>query len=443
MLETNVKIISTLRTFLLSVSLDTRLRSLFTTSDIYFTRKRKLTFEHIALFILGLNKKTLSTELENYFDQLQIKLKCSVSAFTQQRIKLEPYFFKVWNDFLCTSFYSTLKNRAKRWKGFLVLACDGSSITLINRPELYNYFGGQGVPGGKSVLAKTFYCFDVLNKLILHSAINPYRYSEFQMACDLIDSGKLKSNYLMIFDRLYSAYNIVALIKFNETNVNYVIRTNTNYNYAKSFIRSRKKSAIIDLFPSENAKKNLLVRGYKIHKKEAVKVRLVRVELPKNKVEVLMTSLMDEQKYTSSEFKNLYSLRWGVETNIDFQKNILQLESMSGCSVITIKQDFYATVLSTNLHFMIAAPAQEIVEKKLPVRKYPMKINMNKASGKIKLCLVALFKSDSIRKILVEIQQYIILYLLPVRKGRTFPRVRKNLHSRSKHRTFTNYKPAF
>lgn len=443
MLATNVSTISILKTFLFNVSTDSGLRSLFTTKPFYFTRKRKLTFELIVLFILRLNKKTLSTDLENFFEELHSKLKCSVSAFSQQRVKLEPFFFKFWNDVLCANYYSIAKKEIKRWKGFLVLANDGSSLTLTNLLELQKYFGGQKSPGGFSVMAKTFYCFDVLNKMILYSAIKPYRYGEFQMACDFIDSGKLKSDFLMLFDRHYSAYNIVALFKFNELSINFLIRTNTNYNYVKEFLQSNKKSMIITLYPSYNAKKNLLKRGYKVGNNDGIIVRLVRVDLSKNNVEVLMTSLLDEVKYPNHEFKKLYAMRWGVETNIDFQKNILQLESMSGSSVITIKQDFYATVLSTNLHFMIVDPAQKLVDKTITDRKYPMKINMNKASGKIKQFIVQLFKTDSLKKILIEIKQYVIRYLLPVRTGRSYPRQRKNMHSRSKHPTFTNYKPAF
>lgn len=442
MLNANVKIISTLRTFLINVSSDSELRSLFTTSPIYFSRKRKLTFEHIVLFILRLNKKTLSTDLENYFEEIKSKLHCSVSAFSQQRIKLQPFFFRLWNDVLCASYYSNLKNNINLWKGFLLLACDGSSLTLTNREELNKYFGGQSVPGGSGVMAKTFYCYDVLNKLIVHAAINPYRYSEFQMACDWIDSGRLKTNFLMIFDRLYSAYNIVALFKFNENNVNFLIRTNTNYNYVKNFLKSKKISSTIEIYPSGDSKRNLLKRGYKVRYKDGITVRLIRVDLPNKKVEVLMTSLLDDIKYPSHEFKNIYALRWGVETNIDFQKNILRVESMSGSSAITIEQDFYATVLTTNLHFMIVRPAQKVIDR-TPNKKYPMKINMNKASGKIKAFIVQLFKSNSIKIILLEIQNYIIRYLLPVRIGRSFPRHRKNQHTRSKHRTFTNYKPAF
>lgn len=42
-------------------------------------------------------------------------------------------------------------------------------------------------------------------------------------------------------------------------------------------------------------------------------------------------------------------MRWGIETNIPLQKNIIQLESFSGLSVAAVEQDFYATVFMANL----------------------------------------------------------------------------------------------
>ena len=305
MLKANLKIISLLKEFLFTVSTNPVYRNQFSTSSTSFTRRRKLTFEILSFFIVNLNKRTLSVELEKYFEQIDGKTKCSVAAFTMQRLKLLPEFFYSWNKVLCASFYSEYKKKVKCWKGFKILACDGSSVSLINRPALQEYFGGQSNPHKYFVLAKTFYCYDVLNKLILHSAINPYKYSEFRMACDLIDSGKLKKDMLLIFDRLYSAYNIVALLNYNEADVKFIIRVNENYNYAKEFIASKKKSAVIELSSTKNSRNQLMSRGYFVSPNSTIKVRLIRIDLPEGKVEVLMTNLWKEEGHRSSEFKYL------------------------------------------------------------------------------------------------------------------------------------------
>jgi hypothetical protein len=443
MLQANLKIISSLKDFLFLVSNKAEYRNLFCFSCRDFTRKRKLPFQVLALFIVKLCKRTLSIELEKYFQELQSGLSCSVAAFSLQRMKLNPAFFDSWNKVLWMNFYSEYKNKVKRWRGFRVLGCDGSSISLINRPSLKNYFGGQKNQTSSYIIAKTFYCYDVLNKLVLFPFIAPYRYGEHKMACDFIESGVIEKDMVLIFDRFYSSYIIAALLQFKEVEIKFVIRVNENYNFAKRFIASKKKSAIIDIFPSISSIKNLKLRGYLVKANTPLKVRLVRVNLPNNKTEVLMTNLWEEEGYESIEFKNLYALRWGVESNIDFQKNILQLESISGLTPLAVAQDFYATIFVTNLHFLLIKHAQETINKTMTSYKYPMQVNNNKAVAKIKENIILLFAYNNPMEILKSLHSYFIRSPLPIRKNRSFPRVRKNPRSKSKHRTFTNYKPAY
>jgi hypothetical protein len=442
MLRANLKIISVLRNFLLQVGNKTEDKTLFSFCKEDFTRRRKLTFENLVLFILRTNKKTLSIEIENFFKELQSHIRCTVSAFSQQRLKLHPAFFFSWNWVLCDSFYQAYENKIKRWKGYRVFACDGSSISLVNRPSLANYFGGQSNSDCSYVLAKTFYCYDALNELVFHADIKPYRYGEFQMACDFIDSGKLQSDMLLVFDRHYSAYNIAALVEYNEQDVKFLIRTNENYNYTKQFLKSKKDSVIIELMPSNSSIKNLKKRGYLVKRGQYLKVRLVKAKLANKKVHVYMTNLLDEKHFPTSEINKMYALRWKAETCIDFQKNILQLESMSGLTPLTVMQDFYATVFLSNLHNLLIKPAQVKIDKTILNTKYPMKINNNIAAAKIKEVVVCIFITENPKNILRQLHDIFIRSPLPVRKNRSFPRERKNKLTKSKHRTFSNYKPA-
>jgi hypothetical protein len=443
MLKANLKIISALKNYLNLVSNNAELKRQFCSSDKDFTRNRKLPFDKTVLFIIKLCKKSLSIEIENFFDELQSTVSCSVAAFSLQRIKLDPFFFKAWNFVLCTNFYNEYKNKVKRWKKFRLISCDGSSISLINSGSIKTFFGGQNNQKTSSILAKTFYCFDVLNKMILFPCIAPYRYGEFQMACDIIDSGVLQKDMLLILDRYYGNYKIAALLLFNEQEIKYVIRVNESYAFAKKFIASKKMSAVIEIFPSHNSIKSLNDQGYKVTAKTGIKTRLIRVKLSTGKIEVLMTNLWEEEGYAHNEFKDLYAKRWGVETNIGFQKNILQLESFSGLTPISVIQDFYATVFISNLHFLLTKPSQDILDNQTANRKHPMQINNNKAHGKLKENIIQLFTMNEPKSILLKLKIYFLKTPLPVRLNRHYPRIRKSRQLNSKHRTFTNYKPAY
>ncbi len=158
---------------------------------------------------------------------------------------------------------------------------------------------------------------------------------------------------------------------------------------------------------------------------------------------MLITNLWEEEGHATEEFKDLYFMRWGIETNIAVQKNILQLEAFSGLTVCSVLQDFYATVMMANLHSIIVKDAQQTVETTMQHRKYPMKINKNKSFGKLKVHLVALFLNSDVEAILQKLHSHFVRAVIPIRKGRSFPRVRKSPQSKSKYKTFANFKPTY
>jgi hypothetical protein len=440
MFDVNVKIIAELKNFITIVAGDRKILKEFCSSDKDFTRTRKLPFEKLALLITRLCKKTLSVELEKFFEEMDSSMACSVSAFTQQRIKLEPVFFYFWNMVLWGSYYLYSGNSAKRWKGYRIIAADGSSISLINNTALNKYFGGQSNQQTSFVQAKTFYHYDVLNELVLMPQIKPYRYGEMNMAYDAIDN--IAEDMLMIYDRNFSNYKMIALHLWQEKERKFVIRAKETQNIIKAFIKSGKASSIVYMPATASAKEGLRKNGFILTKDTLLKVRLVRVELVKS-TEVLITNLWEEEGHPTEQFKDLYFMRWGVETNISIQKNILQLESFSGLTVHAVLQDFYATVMMTNLHSILIKDAQQTVENTMKHRKYPMKVNKNKSFGKLKVNLVSLFVNNDVEAILQKLHAHFIRDVIPIRKGRSFERVRKNVQSKSKHKTFTNFKPSY
>jgi hypothetical protein len=279
-----------------------------------------------------------------------------------------------------------------------------------------------------------------LNELILYSKINPYRFGELNMAYLAIDN--LEEDMLMIYDRNFCNFKMAALHTWQEKEIKFVIRAKETQNIIKTFIKGGAQSKIVYLRTTPAAIEGLYKSGYIVSKDTLLKIRLVRVELD-HSIEVLMTNLWEEEGYQSSEFKELYSKRWCVETNISIQKNILQLESFSGLTPLSIKQDFYATVFITNLHSILIKEAQQIIEDKHTKRKYPMKVNRNKSYGKMKIHLISIFINNEPGDILQLLNDHFIRDPVPIRNNRSFPRIIKNKQSRTKHKTYANYKPAY
>jgi hypothetical protein len=439
MFEANLKIISELKLFVDLIVSDQRLLGFFSTKPNSFIRNRKLPFHHLVLLISRLCKKSISVELDQFFNELSEARSCSSSAFTQQRMKLDANFFYYWNEILVKSFYNYCSSEVKLWNGYRLVAADGSNLSLVNSPELKHYFGGQSNQHGQFIQAKTYYCYDVLNELVLHSDIKPYRYGEMQMACDFTD--KIESDMLMIYDRYYCNFRIIALHSWQEKEVKFVIRGNENYSIIKNFLATEKMSVVINMPVTAAAIESMAKVGYKINKMTLLPVRLVRVQLEKT-VEVLMTNLWEEEGFKNEEFKKLYAHRWGIETNIGIQKNIMQMEAFSGLSVLSIKQDFFATVFTCNLNSVLIKEAQKTVDK-MTNRKHQARVNRNKSFGKLRANLVAMFIQSKPENILKELYEYFIRDPIPKRPNRSFPRIIKNKLTKSKHKTFMNYKPTF
>ncbi len=118
MKDVNLKTIKELKNFIEIVFANRALLDQFSLKENSFMRNRKLPFEKLVLLITKLCKKTLSVEIEEFFNEFEHSGTYSVSSFSQQRIKLNPLFFYYWNQVLLKSFYTYAQEKVKRWKGY-------------------------------------------------------------------------------------------------------------------------------------------------------------------------------------------------------------------------------------------------------------------------------------------------------------------------------------
>jgi hypothetical protein len=68
-----------------------------------------------------------------------------------------------------------------------------------------------------------------------------------------------------------------------------------------------------------------------------------------------------------------------VEENYKRLKMWVELENFSGKSVLSVKQDFYSRVLSSNLVAMMSNTAQKLIDRNKKGRRLPYQINFAQA----------------------------------------------------------------
>jgi hypothetical protein len=391
---------------------------------------------------MNLIRKSLQIEIINFFDVLKkLSLDKSIksltkSAFVQNRKKVKPEIFKYLLAAVNKEFYTDNDENVDLWEGFRLLSVDGSRVTLPITKELkekYGIFKNQNET--ELVIGRASVLYDVLNSMIIDGILAPDKIGERELALQHMEH--CTTNDLIIYDRGYPSFEFIY--EHTIRSINYIIRCKIDFNWqVKEFVSSKEKTCIID-FKSNNHK---TFKGKSYNKDTIVKVRLVKIELPGGETEVLMTSLLDMQKYKSEIFKQVYFKRWGIETFYDVFKNKLQVENFSGYSDIAIQQDFNCTLFIRNLQSIILKDLNEEAKVKHKDCKYQYKINDNISIGLMKNRIIELFLSKKPEEVLEELKSLLILNVIPIRPGRKFKRHKDKYRTRKKPIITKNFKDA-
>lgn len=381
----------------------------------------------MVLYLLNLRKHSNQLELDQFFKTINSKIEATQqitkSAFFQARKQLSYRAFIEINRQLIDGIYKK-SNHFKTWKGFRLCAIDGTSIRLPNEPSITDHFGVQKGKSNQADcaigMASVFY--DVLNHMVIDSTVKPNNTSEKKCVAEhLKHTGE---NDLIIYDRGYPGFWLYALhTKLKQA---FCMRAKTNQCLiVKAFIKSNKKESIVTYTPNKTSIKTCEEKGLPT---TPIKLRLVRVDLPGG-VEVLITNLMDSDKYDAGLFKSLYHLRWGIEENYKRLKQWVEIENFSGKSALSVQQDFYAKIVASNLTALMAIAAQKIVTTKTKDLKLKYQINFAQAISKMKhkiVCLILHAHSD-IKLLIEQTIRYVSKTIEAVRDGRTAPRRLKNI----------------
>lgn len=382
-------------------------------------------------------KKSLSLEIVNFTNAFNeyntMKLSSfTQSAFIQSRNKIKPEVFKHLNSTIVDEFYTDNDLSIKLWKGFRLLAVDGSRINLPDTKELADKFGlSKNQTKTVTVQARCSVLYDVLNNFVLDSKLTSLSIGESTIAKEHLLKAQVGD--LIIYDRGYPSFALIH--EHNELNIDFLFRVKVGFsNVVKAFVESNKTSQIVEIKPSQNQS----FEDKKYRKNETLKVRLVRVKLKDGSIEILMTSLLNSKIFKSNTFQELYFKRWGVETYYNELKNKLKVEYFSGYSYNTIQQDFYVAIFVSNIQTLIVNDLEDEINEQNKGRKLKYKVNSNLSYGFLKDRIIALFQANE--DVENELKTLFKKHLIPIRPLRKNKRDYGKFRRRTKPKTFTNQK---
>ena len=367
---------------------------------------------------MNLVKGSLQSELNLFFQHKNNLIapiqKVTASAFCKARKKFSYTAFIELNHRVTQSFYQQVN--IKKWHGLRVLAVDGSRYLLPNSPEIKRTFGGQSNQyHGQVPMALGSCLYDVFQGVVLDAQFEPYRSNERELAYQHLEQTQDKD--LILYDRGYPSFWFFAA--HHKQHRDYCMRVTESYNRdVKAFVKSNKNQQLITLKP--DAYKRRACRQKNLSE-DAFTVRLVRIKLGK-KHYILMTSLLDKKRFSIKDLKALYHLRWQVEEGYKKQKSWIEIENFSGKSVLSVKQDFYARVLSLSLTAIAVYEAQFYIRGSVDNRQYAYKINFAQSLSSMKNTMVKLLYNLLSTKDITLWLQSIGRSLSAIRPNRSFYR---------------------
>jgi len=396
-----------------------------------FTRQRSLTFVRVMLLVIQKTLRSVQLHLHDFFAALSGSgplRTVTASAWTQARAKLRhTAFIELSQKAIVEPFYASAEGPVL-WRGHRLLALDGSVIRLPQQPELFAHFGGQqeivnqkGPCGGELPLARLSVLYDCLNRLVLDAQVGQYTQGEHALSRLHLRAAAAKGD-VVLADRGYASYLLLA--EFAARGMDFVVRCKQQFSaeVAALFERNEDGVSLTVTLSARSRRKEAKAAGLPLE----MKVRFVSVRLPTGELEVLVTSLLDEQAYPSEEFLELYHLRWGIETFFGLLKGRLSLENFSGLTVEAVLQDIHSTILLTNLESVLTREAA----KRLPQpettqerRRHRKKINRAVSFHALKgRVLELLLGSKPVEEVLEELTTLFLSTPVSVRPERAQPR---------------------
>lgn len=390
------------------------------------------------MFIARGVKSSLQRELDTFYKEVTDSdfdiRHVTKGAFSQARKKLKPEAFIELNDSVNRTFYNEAPYLV--WNNMRLLSVDGTRLVLPRHSSIIEEFGEHSFgpyADSKRSLALGSFLYDPLNLLTLDAQIAPYASSERELLFKHLE--KVNPGDLLLLDRGYPSIALFFLLKAR--GIEFCIRMKVDWWLdVKKFTESDNSNEIIQL--NLPKKDRGLLKDYPEMFDQPIMCRLVKVELPDGGVEVLCTSLLDDQKYPVEDMAELYHYRWCEEEGFKLFKSRMEVEYFSGKTAWAVKQDFFAKVFIMSLCANLAFPIEEKVRKEYKKgvkRRHNQKINRTGALSMTKSICIALFIKKLIRKALSAFDELVFKTREIIRPGRK--EKRKQHHKRLYH---MNYK---
>ena len=191
-------------------------------------RSQKLPPEKLIQFLIAAEGGPLAKELH------RAGIDATPAAVSQRRRQIPPAVFrKVFLDFTSSSAYGQ-PNRG--YKGYRVLACDGTAVNMARNPNAPSFVCNNSVPRGYNQLHLSP-LFDIYDRTYFDAVIQPApRKDEPGALVEMVKRNCFNRKTIIVLDRGYESYNVMAHL-MNTPNVYFVLRMKHNHSAMREIAR--------------------------------------------------------------------------------------------------------------------------------------------------------------------------------------------------------------
>ena len=412
-----------------------------------FTRNRKINLHNLILQMFAHKGKTQLSELLDFYKDINKPLDVSTVAFYNARMKFNPYALKLMSKDFLSELYDKENESFVKLNDYYVTAIDGSNFILPSTEENAGKYGrsNNNIADEKDcpVMGKLSVVYDCINKCVLDSEIGEYKHSERDFASKHLKSIKeiLRVPTITIFDRGYFSMKLIDQMIEDNQKFLFRLRSNVLNRYIDLVNNGEDKTfeVTFDRAQTNDYRDDNSFRQKLMSNKYTLRIAKIPIENPNTKestYEILLTNLTKEE-FDIEALKELYHLRWNIETAYNVLKNKMKIEEFSGYRETLILQDIFTCIWLYNIIMIRIIEANEENEIPRYRYKYQMKRNVNIAIGIIKthfIKSIILAGSEESTKAFNLYTELINKYLVPIRQNRHYKRGNVKNKSRMSYR---------
>jgi hypothetical protein len=241
-----------------------------------------------------------------------------------------------------------------RWCGRRVRVVDGSTLKIPETGRNCREYPLQaGQPrGGSYPLVRILVVFSLAVGTVLEAAIRPCQgkgNGETGMLRDLADSPALRAGDVLLTDRYFAGYYDIAFWQARGLEVVTRLPTSRRVDF-----RSGQRLGQDDVLITwrKTPRPDWLTREQAAAVPDTLTLRAVRVHVRRpgfrTKVVIVLTTLLDPQKYPAHQIAELYRRRWQAELNLRSLKTHMEMEQLRTKRPETIRKEFVMHLIAYN-----------------------------------------------------------------------------------------------